>query len=65
MDTITITRDQFFDAVRLANDNFTKLGEKHKKTDGDEMASLMMGLQNIMFGSMISDVLFSDTKSEV
>ena len=64
MDSITITKEQFADAVRVANNNFAKLGEKHKKDDGDEMASLLMGLQNVMFGSMIADVLFADTKAE-
>lgn len=65
MDSITITKEQFREAVKLANENFKNLGnDKTKELDKDGMITLLMGLQNMMFGAMISDVLFGDSKNE-
>lgn len=60
MKTITITEEQFKDAVTKANDKFKKIGSKKDTDAKNEMAEFMMGLQNIMFGSLIGDVLFND-----
>lgn len=65
MNSITITKDQFIEAVKTANENFANLGNKNDQhEEGVAMANLVMGLQNIMFGSMIADVLFSENKGE-
>lgn len=56
MKSITITREQFRDVIMKAADEWDKIGEKQgrEKTHGD----LIMFLQNIAFGGMISQMLF-------
>lgn len=56
MDEITITKDQFFDAVDKAQQKFDDAGSDKK--DKNEMAALMMGLQNTLFSCILADVLF-------
>ena len=56
METITITRKQFIDAVEAANKKFGEIGEKRE--DRNQMAEMMMQLQNTAFGCMLADVLF-------
>lgn len=53
--TITITEEQFVEAVAKACQNFdTKMSE----TDAASCVSLAMNLQNMMFGIEIKKVLF-------
>jgi hypothetical protein len=62
MENITITREEFRDAILKANEEFTNVGKKA----GDEAATanLMMGIQNVLFGSLLETVLFADKKEE-
>lgn len=62
MKTVTITKDQFHEAVNKANEKFKNIGKDKMKED--PMMDLMMGLQNVMFGALISDILF-DNKEEM
>ena len=55
---ITITEEQFFDAVVKANEKFMEIGEQ-TKVEHDEMIQMMMGLQNTAFGALIGAVLFN------
>ena len=55
---ITITEEQFFDAVVKANEKFMEIGEK-TPVEHDEMINMMMGLQNTAFGALIGAVLFN------
>ena len=58
MDSITITKEQFNEALIEANKQFAESG----KTPNDgkaEMVQFMMGLQNIAFGSLLGNILFS------
>lgn len=60
METITITREQFNDAVMKANDKFKEIGSKKDADAKNDMVNLMMGLQNTVFGSLLGSVLFED-----
>ena len=65
MDKITITKDQFMDAVRVANDRFKKIGEECKDEGGTKPLTLMLTcLQNIAFSSLLADELFNKNKEE-
>lgn len=55
---ITITEEQFFDAVTKANDKFMEIGGQ-TKVEHDEMIDIMMALQNTAFGALIGAVLFN------
>lgn len=55
---ITITEEQFFEAVTKANEKFMEIGEQ-TPVEHDEMINLMMGLQNTAFGALIGAVLFN------
>lgn len=52
---VTITEDQFFEAVKKANEKFMGIG---KKVPGRPEVDIMMGLQNIAFGELLGLVLF-------
>lgn len=53
--TVTITEDQFFEAVKKANELFFEIG---KKIPGGDLPEVLMGLQNITFGAVVGAVLF-------
>ena len=53
---VTITEDEFFEVVKKANELFMAIG--NEKTPDDGIMTAMMGLQNIAFGALISNVLF-------
>ena len=60
MDTITITREQFYDAVSKAQDDFLDATvSKHDNVKGF-MTVMLMGLQNSAFASLIEQYLFGD-----
>ena len=52
---VTITEDEFFEAVKKANEVWMEVS---KKTPGNEMLDVIMGMQNMTFGSVIASVLF-------
>lgn len=54
---VTITEDQFFEVVKKANEIFMDISKK-VPTPGSEMIDVAMGLQNIIFGALVSSVLF-------
>lgn len=53
---VTITEDEFFEAVKKANEKFMEIG---KKVPGRPELDIMMGLQNIAFGELLGLVLFN------
>lgn len=58
MDSITITKEQFKDVLIEANKQFAESG-KTPNDANDEMVRFMMALQNIAFGSLIMNIMFS------
>lgn len=62
MDSITITKDQFNKAVVTANQQFSEKGKNCEHYD--ETANFLMGVQNILFASILANVLFDNAKSE-
>jgi hypothetical protein len=52
---VTITEDEFFEAVKKANDIWMEVS---KETPGGELANFVMSMQNMTFGSVIASVLF-------
>lgn len=62
MKTVTITQDEFHKVVDQANKKFLSIGED--KADVDPLAGFVMGLQNITFGAMLSEILF-DSEEEL
>lgn len=59
---ITITREQFRDAISKATDNWNSIGKETRNYDACK--SMLMTLQNIMFGSLLEEVLFEDKEEE-
>lgn len=55
-DAITITEDEFFEAVKAANELFFAIGNKKKPVRPE--VEMMMGLQNIAFGELVGQFLF-------
>lgn len=53
---ITITADQFLEAVKTANDKFMEIS---KENPGNELVEAIMGIQNLAFGALIGEVLFN------
>jgi hypothetical protein len=71
MKTITITKEQFREAVMKAQDRFESIGTKRKnESDNDadsakrDMAKFMIGLRNMLFSSMLQNVLFNDESED-
>lgn len=54
--TITITNEQFQDAIAIACENFEKKAGKAGISESPKLAAML--LQNMMFGIEITDVLF-------
>lgn len=60
--TITITKEQFAEATHRASDIFMSIG---KEADNkDPMAMAVMGMQNMMFSSLIAKVLFEESEDK-
>ena len=53
---ITITEEEFFEAVKAANKLFFEIGNKTAPVRPE--AEIIMGLQNIAFGELVGSVLF-------
>ena len=53
---ITITEEEFFEAVKAANELFFAIGNKTKPVRPE--AEILMGLQNIAFGELVGAFLF-------
>ena len=60
--TITITKEQFAEAVSEASDKFMAIGQD--ANDRNPMTLAIMGMQNMMFGSLIARVLFGEEENE-
>ena len=60
--SITITEEQFREAVMKAQDRWESVGEKSDTKN--PMTLFMMGLQNIAFGAIIAKVLFKESEGE-
>lgn len=58
MDSITITKEQFDNAVKNALNKFNEIGNEKETDSKDTMTMLMMGLQNALFGGLIKQELF-------
>jgi hypothetical protein len=62
MKEITITQDQFSNAVKVANEKFRKIGEA---ADGVSSMTLMLtSLQNLAFAGLVATELFDENKEE-
>lgn len=55
--TVTITEEDFFNAITKANDKFMEIS-KEAPVENDELLMTMMGVQNMTFGAVIAAVLF-------
>lgn len=63
MDSITITKEQFYDALEKANEKFIEVGEK-KEHKTDPMALFMMKIQNTLYGGLLADELFGKNNTD-
>lgn len=67
MDTITITRKQFREAVRKCNDEFEQIAgicDEGDSTGTGALHTLLMMAQNSAFAASIEYMLFHETKEE-
>lgn len=62
MENITISRYDFRDAVMKANDEWGNIGNRNDEQS--ETTNFMMGLHNILFGSLLEKTLFDKTEEE-
>ena len=60
--TITITEEQFKEAVLKANEEWMSIGQKAK--DINPMAHMMSGMQNMMFGAKLASILFNESEDK-
>lgn len=61
--TITITEEQFRNAVTKANDNWMEISQK-AKGDIKPMTLMITGMQNMLFGAELGKVLFCEDSGE-
>ena len=59
VEKITITREEFRKAVSRANSVFMSIGEDHPIAKNDPLTYAMMGVQNMVFGEVVENELFS------
>lgn len=67
MNTITITRKQFREAVKQCNEYFARISsevDKEDETGEGAFATLLMMTQNSAFAVAIEYMLFHETKEE-
>lgn len=60
--TITITEEQFREAVLKANEEWMSIGQEVK--DINPMVHMMTGMQNMMFGAKIAKALFKESEDK-
>ena len=60
--TITITEEQFREAVMKANEEWMSIGQEAE--DINPMTHVLSGMQNMMFGAKIERVLFFEDSRE-
>lgn len=60
--TITITEEQFREAVVKANDQWISIAQKAK--DINPMTMMITGMQNMMFGAELTKILFFEDSRE-
>lgn len=60
--TITITEEQFREAVMKANEEWISVGQESK--DINPMTHVISGMQNMMFGAKIASVLFNESEDK-
>ena len=60
--TITITEEQFREAVMKAQEEWESVGEQADTKNST--ALFVMGLQNMAFGALIARVLFRESEDE-
>lgn len=58
MDSITITREQFVEAVNKCNDKFVDIISEDDNTTSKSLATITMAIQNMVFGSSLEVELF-------
>ena len=58
MDSITITREQFVEAVNKCNDKFVDIISKNDNTTSKSLTTITMSVQNIVFCSSLEAELF-------
>lgn len=61
--SITITREQFEEAIIAASEKFREIGAKDRDEDR-AFVDFMMSLQNIAFGGLIANVLFGEDNED-
>ena len=65
MNEITITREQFMNAVKSANEKVRDIGKKGvDENEVNPMTLLLVSLQNLAFGSLLGDELFNKNNEE-
>ena len=57
MESITITTEQFKEAIVKANEKWKAIGDKALRLE-DPTIDILMGLQNAAFGAILMDILF-------
>lgn len=60
MNTITITKEDFNEAVGKAADEFTDISIEHADNITDSITVFMMGLQNVAFATLLEKHLFGE-----
>lgn len=60
--TITITEEQFKEAIINANEEWMSIGQKAK--DINPMTMMMTGMQNMMFGAKLARILFNESEDK-
>lgn len=60
--TITITEKEFQKAVMKADEKWQSIGEE--TGNNDPMKRMMMSMHNVLFGTLIENVLFNESEDE-
>ena len=60
--TITITEEQFREAVMKANEEWMSIGQEDKNIN--PMVHMASGMQNMMFGAKIHHLLFGEREDK-
>ena len=60
MKSITITKDDFMTATTKAIARWNEVGREIATEHDDPMQSIMMNLQNTLFGALLATILFDE-----